>query len=295
MSLSVRLMAPADFPFAVSLTDTERWGFTVDDFRRLLALSPRGCFVVEADGDRAGLLTTLLYGDIGWIGNVIVSARLRGNGVGAAIIGHAIKHLEGAGARAVRLWAYENTVTLYERFRFNKDGPTSSRWIGFGHSEHEAPAAHAPANCAVFPLNALTLQQVYALDRRHFGADRKSVLERVAAENPRSGVVARDAAGKAVGYLLAKESPKGCEVGPWIVDPAAAAWAIPCLLESMLDILKGQSVELGVYDERTDVHGPLVDHGFQRGFKTVRMTRGDPDVGREDVAAICAIGALEKG
>lgn len=295
MSISVRLMAPADFPFAVALTDTERWGFTVDDFRRLLSLSPRGCFVVEVDGERAGLLTTLLYGEVGWIGNVIVSARLRGQGVGAAIIGHAIGHLEGGGARALRLWAYENTVALYERFRFKKDAYTSSRWLGFGHSEHEAPAAHAPENCAVFPLNPLTLQQVHALDRRFFGADRRAVLERVAGENPGSGVVARDAGGKAVGYLLAKASPKGCEVGPWIVDPAAAAWAIPCLLESILDVLAGQSVELGVYDERADVAGLLVDHGFQRGFKTVRMTRGDPNVGREEVAGICAIGALEKG
>jgi GNAT superfamily N-acetyltransferase len=288
-------MRPDDYPFAVALTDTERWGFTVEDFERFNALSPSGCFVVEADGDRAGLLTTVLYGEVGWIGNVVVSARLRGRGVGAALIAHAIEHLESGGARAVRLWAYENTVALYRKFAFGEDGPTSRRWLGFGHSQHESPAGPPPAGCSVFPLNALTLQQVFPLDQRFFGADRHRVLERVALDNARGGLVARDAAGRPVGYLLAKISPKGCEVGPWVVEPSQAHWAVPCLLEAVLQQLAGQSVELGVYQERNDVESLLVDHGFQSGFRTIRMTRGPAGTAPERVEGLCAIGALEKG
>ena len=99
-------MATEDFPFAVALTDTERWGFTVDDFERLLALAPDGCFVVEHEDERAGLLTTCLYGKVGWIGNVIVSQRLRGKNLGAALVKHAVAYLESKGAKADRLWAY---------------------------------------------------------------------------------------------------------------------------------------------------------------------------------------------
>lgn len=291
----VRPMTPADFPFAVALTDTERWGFTVEDFERFLALSPAGCFVVEHDGERGGLLTTMRYGAVGWIGNVIVSARLRGKKLGAALVRQAVGHLEREGAAAVRLWAYDNTVALYEKFGFTSDGLFSRRWIGFGHSKHEVPSAQAPEGCAVYPLNALTLQQVFALDLRYFGADRSRVLERVAVENPRIGLVARAADGAPAGFLLAKASPKGCELGPWVVDPAAVSWAIPCLLEGILDRLAGQSIELGVYTQRQDVEERLVDHGFHSGFRTTRMTRGDGAAAAEDVAGLCAIGALEKG
>jgi ribosomal protein S18 acetylase RimI-like enzyme len=289
----VRPMTAADFPFAVALTDTEGWGFTLEDFERLLALSPDGCLVVEYDGDRAGMLTTCLYGQVGWIGNVIVSARLRGKHLGAALMESAIAYLEGAGAKGIRLWAYENTVALYHKYGFTDDGLASKRWKGFGHSKHETPTAHAPKGCAVFPVNALTLPQLFPLDQGAFGADRARVLERVALDNPKGGLLARAADGKPAGFLLVKMSPKGCEVGPWVVDPAHAVWAVPCLLEAVLEKLAGQSVELGVYTGRADVEEKLADHGFHAGFSTVRMTRGKAP--QEDVRAICAIGALEKG
>ncbi len=291
----VRVMAPADFPFAVALTDTERWGFTVEDFARFLSISPDGCFVVEHGGDRVGVLTTARYGAVGWIGNVIVSGQARGKGLGEALILHAVDHLEKAGARCVRLWAYENTVGLYGKYRFNEDGVQSARWTGFGHSAHETPLASAPLGCAVFPLNPLTLRDIFPLDLAHFGADRSAVLARVAADKSTAGFVARLPGGVPAGYLLAKGSPKGCEIGPWIVAPDAAPWAVPCLLEAALAALEGQSVELGVYTLRRDIEERLADHGFHRGFRTVRMTRGDGETAAENVAGICAIGALEKG
>src|SRR3972149_741699 len=150
-SLPVRPMAPSDFPFAVALTDTERWGFTVDGFERFLALSSEGCFVVEHEGERAGLLTTCLYGEVGWIGNVIVTQRLRGLGLGAGLGRHANEDLERAGARAQRLWAYENTTALYAKFGFADDGLRSRRWIGFGHDKHEEPLARGPEGCSIYP------------------------------------------------------------------------------------------------------------------------------------------------
>ena len=289
----VREMTPADFPFAVALTDTERWGFTVEDFERYLALSPRGCFVVEQGGDRLGMLTTFLYGEVGWIGNVIVSAMARGRGLGGALMDHAIAYLESAGARGIRLWAYENTVALYAKYGFADDGLRSKRWIGFGHTKHVAPSSRPPKGCAVFPVNALTMKDVYALDRAAFGADRSRVLERVAVDNPKGGFLARSTAGSPAGFLMVKSSPKGCEIGPWVVNAKDAAWAVPCLLEAAVERFAGESVELGAYTKRADVQAALADHGFHAGFETVRMTRGKAPA--EDVAAICAIGALEKG
>ncbi|HEX9709747.1 MAG TPA: GNAT family N-acetyltransferase [Candidatus Thermoplasmatota archaeon] len=294
-SRTVRLLEPRDFPFAVALTDTERWGFTAADFARCLAIAPDGCFLVEEGGERAGILTTAPYGEVAWVGNIIVAPARRGRGLGAAVIQHALDYLDARGARAVRLWAYEGTANLYTKFGFARDGPTSRRWIGFGHAEHEMPPAVVPPGCHAFPVNALTVRDLLPFDRARFGSDRSAVLSLVAAEAPHAGFVARDGRGDVVGFLLTTPSPKGCEVGPWLVDPAHIEWAAPLLLERALGILAGQSVELGVYDARTDVQQLLDAHGFHPGFQTARMTRGDPAAGRDAIESVCAIGSLERG
>lgn len=296
MTIRVRRITEDDFPFAVALTDTERWGFTVEDFQRFLALSPDGCFLIEYDDERAGLLTTMVYGRLGWIGNVIVSARLRGRGLGAAMLQHALDYLEDQGCLAVRLWAYENTTALYEKFGFRTDGLESRRWIGFGHTQHETPPAQRPKGAQLKLIDARAVETIVALDRAQFGADRSRVLLRIVGDHPRSGYIARNADRSAAGFVLAKVSPKGCELGPWVVDPSPASkWAVAALLEAVLGRLAGQSIELGVYEGRADVHEFLIAHGFHRGFSTLRMTRGTMPGPDENTAGICAIGALEKG
>ena len=298
LATTVRMMTPEDFPFAVALTDTERWGFTTADFERCLAVEPKGCFVVELDGERAGLLTTIVYGAVAWLGNVIVSQRLRGKGLGAALLVHALKWLDSRGAQVVRLWAYTNTLELYKKYGFKNDELTSSRWIGFGHAKHSTPPPTPPKGCRIFPVNALTIGDVNEFDERYFGANRARVISRIVKETPRGAFVARTADSRVAGYLVATASPKGCEVGPWVVAPGEAAWAMPALIESILHGLEGESLEMGVLDGRKDVQDLLESHGFHAGFQTHRMTRakeGAPPLGGEDLSGICAIGSLERG
>src|SRR5213596_2637540 len=47
-----------DIAAAIALTDLEAWGYTTADFRRLLDLSPEGCFAAELRGRVVGVLTT---------------------------------------------------------------------------------------------------------------------------------------------------------------------------------------------------------------------------------------------
>jgi hypothetical protein len=51
LTIRVRSMEPGDVEFAVGLTATEGWGYSPQDFRRLMNLDPRGCFVA-LDGNR---------------------------------------------------------------------------------------------------------------------------------------------------------------------------------------------------------------------------------------------------
>lgn len=294
MTGRARLMEPADFPFAVSVTDTEHWGFTTADFGRCLAISPDGCFVIEEDGRRAGILTTVTYGDLAWMGNIIIAPALRGRGLGAAMIAFALEHLDARGVRGVRLWAYPNTVALYEKFGFVREDLQSVRMLGFAQSAG-AGDRPLPDGCQVYPSTALNWRDALAFDRERFGSDRSRVLEVVATGPDHPGFIARAPGGAVAGFVFATRSPKGCEVGPWVVDPDHAAWAAPALIDRVLDSLAGDSVELGAYREQAAATDLLHDRGFHAGFVTERMTRGPAGLAAEHVPSIFAIGSLERG
>ena len=78
---------------AIRLTDLEDWGYTPSDFRRLLELSPGGCFAAELAGEVVGVLTTTTYDELAFLGAVIVRPELRGRGVGKQMMEAALDHL----------------------------------------------------------------------------------------------------------------------------------------------------------------------------------------------------------
>ena len=61
MQIDVRRMSEADIHTAVSLTDTEDWGFVRRDFQRFLELEPEGCLLAEVDGQVVGVSFVIRY------------------------------------------------------------------------------------------------------------------------------------------------------------------------------------------------------------------------------------------
>src|SRR5256712_8849894 len=77
----IRRLEERDIDAAIALTDLEAWGYTREDFRRLLALSPNGCFAAERDGHVVGDLPTPTYDGLALLGAVNVEPDVRGKGV----------------------------------------------------------------------------------------------------------------------------------------------------------------------------------------------------------------------
>src|SRR3989441_464498 len=166
-----RRLDERDIDAAIALTDLEAWGYTREDFRRLLALSPDGCFAAERDGRVVGVLTTTTYDGLAFLGAVIVAPELRGKGVGKEMMEAALAHLLATGVRTVRLNAYLNAIPFYER-------------LGF-HREYEVIRWHGPSTAGqpvrrIRPIRAEDLTGLARMDATYFGANRHVLLARLA-------------------------------------------------------------------------------------------------------------------
>jgi hypothetical protein len=72
--ITFRLLTEYDFDFAMQLTEYEKWGCLPCDTKRYMEYEPRGYFIVEVNGKRAGHVFSIGYGKLGWIGLLIVKA-----------------------------------------------------------------------------------------------------------------------------------------------------------------------------------------------------------------------------
>src|SRR5881409_4251746 len=155
----IRNLEERDLDAAIALTDLEAWGYTREDFRRLLALSPNGCFAAERHGRVVGVLTTTTYDGLAFLGAVIVAPELRGKGVGKQMMDAALAHLQATGVRTVRLNAYLDAIPFYER-------------LGF-HREYEIMRWHSPAVPGgqvrgVRPIRTADLADLAHMDAKYF-------------------------------------------------------------------------------------------------------------------------------
>ena len=87
--VSFRRMTDGDLPAADELRRLAGWNQTLEDWRRLLCLEPRGCFVAALEGGVVGTVTTTTYGlALAWIGMMLVHAEHQRRGIGTPVGGN---------------------------------------------------------------------------------------------------------------------------------------------------------------------------------------------------------------
>src|SRR6187455_584222 len=128
--MEIRPLSGADIPAAQRLREQAGWNQTDDDWRRLLAWSPAGCWVAERDGQVVGTTTVTTYGRrIAWIGMVLVDEAHRRQGIGRALLTHAIEYLDQIGVQTIALDSTPEGQPLYARLGF-ADAFELARWRG---------------------------------------------------------------------------------------------------------------------------------------------------------------------
>ena len=274
-------MKKSDLGFFMKLMDMVGWGMTPGDYDRILRFSPTGCFIASQKGKDLGMVATVNYGDIAWIGNLVVLPETRGKGIGADLMKHAMDYLVSTGTKAIRLDGVPLAVPLYRRLGF-KDEYWSQRYTGVA-KKHQATST---------PMQRKDLDKVAELDLKVFKAPRRDILEYFYDLYPELCYCAWSD-DRLIGYIMAKNGKDNVKIGPWIAEPGYSHEAEQ-LLYSVMNQRVGEKLWVGVPEANKASVDILVRNGFTALPSSLRMCYGDSSV-VEKVESVYGLGGPDKG
>ena len=257
-AIEIRLLFESDIPSAMRLKEAAGWNQTEADWRRLLWLEPNGCFGAVIEGRLVGTTTTTIYGELAWIGMVLVDPQHRRQGIAAKLMNVALDYLNGK-VETIKLDATALGQPVYEKFGFEVESKVE-RWSGTGNSTRHLSVV-------------MDHEAVLNLDRLAFNADRSKLIERLVDEACVAPVLIRAADGALSGYALARSGTRMTYVGPVVVnDPQVAE----TLLDGIFRELAGRDVYVDLNKECSVDVSVLLDRGFVKERDLIRMVKGGP-------------------
>lgn len=278
--MQFREMSPSDFAFALRVTEHEGWGVTEKDLQRMLTLEPHGTLIATEHETALGLASGFTFGELGWIGNVIVANRRRGLGVGKALVNEVISYLRAKGAAHIALYTYEENMRFYERLGFEKVAEFR-RYYGLTTPTMSQTRSRI--------LEKKDLKPIAALDREAFGGDRMRLLELVHNDNPTMCFL-NEAADSIDGFVIAKDYSTSVEIGPLVSRGSNVA---EDLLNSVLKGSGGRPVELGIFVMNGSSVRMIEATGLSVQRRGAMMTLGES--WRPNLDLVFAFGFLDKG
>jgi len=268
-TFEIRNLREADLPEALQLAAAAGWNQTEEDWKRILGLSPEGCFGAFAGARLVGTITTMTYGrEAAWIGMMLVKEEYRRRGIGKRLMQASLEFCAARGIDTIKLDATPAGLPLYESFGFIPEADIQ-RWEGTSRPTRKAETGGAA-------LSRSFEESLFELDRRAFGADRRAFLKLLIADACCEPVVLSDLSpiSKApAGYALARRGARALYAGPIVaVDPRAAG----ILLDGLLTRMPEGKVYLDLAGNSGVGGDVLEDRGFTRQRDLTRMFRGRP-------------------
>ena len=283
--IQVRKMQESELEFAKSLTDGEEWGNSIEDWQRLFRISVP---LVAYEGDKLlGVTTAFDYGNLGMIGNVVVSSKSRGKGVGKILLKEAMKRLETC--KSVRVHSKMDVTPFYKDLGFMAEGMSTVFRLDADMKSFQPFDVESDKNNIV-PADSYW-DEIIAMDLRQFGANRSPFLKELNDYLPQCSFVALGEDGSIKGFIMAKGEDDWYEIGPWIVEPGCKNWQ--GLLQAAVQAIPDDStVEIFVPAPNFRVTSLLDSVGYHAHSYCMSMYYGEdwPEEGN-----ICARGGGDKG
>jgi len=273
-------MGVDDFSFAVQLANTVNWNMTVEDFEFMVKLEPQGCFILFHKQERFGTATSISFGKVGWLGNLIVKEGIRREGAGSLLARHVINYLKNKGVETIGLYAYPHLVKFYESLGFKAE-------IDF--LVLKGKVAFTATHETLREAKKQDIPGITDFDSQCCGADRKKLLEPILLNKSNLCYISTEN-GEVAGYVAAKVHGKMAEVGP-LTCPANREETAALLLKTILSRLNGLKVFTCIPKKETVLLNILNHAGLKEDFCVVRMFSG-PAIAKN---CICAAESLERG
>lgn len=199
---TLRTVQAEDVPAAFQLSAQAGWNQSEEDWRTLIELAPKTCLAIEVNGQLAATTTLLCYGRrLAWIGMVLTKREFQRRGYARKLFREALRQADEMGIETIKLDATEQGKPLYEQFGFRGEQEIV-RWSR-PSLQPNLGTEHFPAGRASPPL----WRQV---DAEYFGADRLTLLERLAERNP--------PAVRGQSYLFSRPGRVSAYLGPCVGD-----------------------------------------------------------------------------
>ena len=258
--IEIRLLFESDIPSAMRLKEAAGWNQNEADWRRLLSLQSDGCFGAVRDGRLVGTTTTTIYGELAWIGMVLVDPEHRRQGIAAQLVKVALEYLNGK-VETIKLDATALGRPVYEQFGFVVESQVE-RWSGsVGSTQRDTQIV----------IDRENVRELLQLDRLAFGADRSELIESLITDACVAPVLLRAADGRLSGYALARSGTSKTYVGPMVAnDPQMIA----TLLDQMLSQLPGREIYIDINRECFADTSLLSDRGLIKERDLIRMVKG---------------------
>jgi GNAT superfamily N-acetyltransferase len=277
--VQIRRLTTADVAAVLRLAHLAGWNQTARDIERLVALEPDGCFATCAGEQVVGTTTTTTYGsDLAWVGMVLVDPDYRRRGIATRLTEKALDYLRGRGVRTVKLDATPAGRPVYERLGFVVENALE-RWAATG-----PPPVHHRRG---YPVGSW--DQIAAIDRDVFGADRTALMQMVIADAGPPFVRSGRRAGVG-GYAFARPGRRAAYIGPVVAEDYGTAWS---LLTAVDADLRPAIIDIDpAFGEGAAVL--LRERGFARQRELLRMRLG-PGIRSRDSPRVFAIAGPEVG
>lgn len=256
----------------MTLAKAEGWICDRWELDFLFGAFPQGCLVARRWDIPVGFVTSVKYGNSGWIGNLVVREQFRGQGIGSMLMKGALAALEDAGAETVWLTASLAGKPIYESLGF-RTLDVINRWVGRGMGDEEG---YQPARGDISRDDMLDIDQAGWGDRREAIIDLSLERGRVFST---SGA-----------FLVSQSWADGIQLGPWGGNDGGA---LLLLEEALAEAGWENKVFLDAPLANSPLTSILLGMGFAIRGTTLLMCRGKaPAYAPERVYALASMGSM---
>jgi len=219
-----------------------------------------------------GLVSAVCHGLSGWIGNLLVPRRLRGQGYGRRLFEAAVETLEERGARSLWLTASAQGAPLYAQSGFETVGAIE-RWV--------LPARAGKSSLQVAAGRQARLAEA---DAAAWGGERSALLRALT----RSTSVFAE--GDAVALL---QQDSDLEIlGPWYA-PEPCPRSNRLLLQQVLEVRQPRRELVVDLLAASPIRALLVAAGFTQVGENLLMVRGERDrVALPQMVSLASLGSI---